>query len=132
METKRRIKIIFSIFGDYFDINEFTEIVGVEPTGAHHKGEKGKYTIYKETAWDYEIITNNEYFDNDLSIEFIKIFEKRKKIIEFREKNNLMIKIFVVFWIKDSLVPGLYLDKKFIAFLNALDAEVDIDGYLDI
>ena len=128
----KKIKIIFSIFGDDFDTNQFTKVVEVLPTNIHIKGNIGKYKVsYKETSWDYEMVTNQYELDN-LSDDLVSLFKQKKyKILNFKKENKLTIKFFLIFHVKNSIIPSLFLNRNFLDFLDFFNAEIDIDGYCD-
>lgn len=120
----------FSIFGDSFNITELTELIKIEPTKITVRGEKGKYSFYKETSWNYIIESNKLYLEYATKTIF-DVFNSKKEIIKrYINENNLKIKLEIIFNIYDSIVPSLYLENYFIEFLNFLKCEVDFDGYI--
>ncbi len=129
----KKIKIIFSIFGDLFDTNKFSKLIKILPTEVHIRGKIGKYrNRYKETSWDYEISTNKYELDY-LSNNFLKLFKKKQyQILKFKKENKLTIKIFILFYIEDEIVPSLFFNNDFLNFVNFLNAEIDMDGYCNI
>jgi len=126
-----KIKIIFNLFGDTFDMEQCNKIIGLQATKIREKEKEGEHkVIYKETSWSYTL-TTNQYELELLSNKLINLFDKKKyDILEFKNKNNLTVKVDIIFFIENEIVPSLFLNKDFLSFLNFFESEVDIDGYI--
>ena len=48
-----RIKLTFIVYGDMFDIDEFSKIINISPTEFAYKGDKLKFRISTDTFWKY-------------------------------------------------------------------------------
>ena len=46
-----RSKLTFIVYGDMFDIDEFSKIINISPTEFAYKGDKLKFRISTETFW---------------------------------------------------------------------------------
>ena len=44
-----RIKLTFIVYGDMFDIDEFSKIINISPTEFAYKGDKLKFRISTDT-----------------------------------------------------------------------------------
>jgi len=131
LNNKIIYKVYFSIFGNEFNLNVFNKIIGVIPSDTYIKGEMGKYARYKETSWSYVIEEYENLNLDDLTRRLLRIFDNKKELLKkYAEKNNLEIRFSVVFNIYDSIIPSLYIDKKFLNFLSFLNCDIDFDGYL--
>jgi len=51
-----RIKLTFIVYGDMFDVDEFSKIINISPTEFAYKGDKLKFRISTETFWKYSFI----------------------------------------------------------------------------
>ena len=47
------IRLSFCIYGDYFDVDKVTNIMGFPPTQTAYKGDQLKYRVSEETFWEY-------------------------------------------------------------------------------
>ena len=46
-----RSKLTFIVYGDMFDIDEFSKIINISPTEFAYKGDKLKFRISTDTFW---------------------------------------------------------------------------------
>ena len=53
-KEKTNIKLTFIVYGEMFDIEQLTRIIGVTPTDQAYKGDQLKYRISEETFWEYK------------------------------------------------------------------------------
>lgn len=134
MDISTKLNIILSVFGDRFNPDELTKLIGVDPTEIEIKGEKNekyKSLKYKQTSWNYSTGYTETLDPDDL---FKLIFEKFKdnaeKILAFSQKNQLDIKFFIVLKINHGQCPSLYFNNTFIDLTHKLNAEIDIDIYV--
>ncbi|WP_052259346.1 DUF4279 domain-containing protein [Flavobacterium sp. KMS] len=135
MVAKTHIKLIFSIYGDVFNSNEFTELVGISPTACWNKGDliknnkKEKKRI--ESAWEYSINNIETIYFEEISDEFVKLFnEKVEKILLFKKKNKLAIKFDIVLEIVKDNGVVMSFNRDFLEVVNRLGAEIEIDTYV--
>ena len=47
------IRLSFCIYGDYFEMDRVTDIIGLTPTQTAYKGDQLKYRVSEETFWEY-------------------------------------------------------------------------------
>ncbi|MBN8587557.1 MAG: DUF4279 domain-containing protein [Rhodothermia bacterium] len=125
------IKLIFSVFGDFFDPHELTEYLQVKPSSIHTKGNPihGRNNLfYQESAWDFTVLSRSSLDVESITEEFLSIFlPKMDKIAAYTQKNSLRSKIFLVIKIQEQQTPSIYLNTNFIKFLERIKAEVDCD-----
>lgn len=133
---KTSIEIYISIFWDYFNIDELSNLLNIIPTSSWYKWNRDtkfpNAPPKKETSWDYSFWTFETYFLDEICFKIIKKFTPKISIInEFIKKNNLEIKIFIIPIVENQLTPSLFFNKKFINFIYKLNAEIDIDMYIN-
>lgn len=114
----------FSISGKDFDTKTFTKLVQISPT------EVGESRL-DEKFWEYKIEANDSDQDLDKAIEkLMQIFKpKSNEIQTYASQKGLYIKIFVVIHSKNNEDNGVFLNHKFIKFLNDIGTELEIDIY---
>ena len=127
-----KINVELSIFGDHFDTEELTNILGVLPTSTSSKGDIIRENLtYKETSWNYSTgLTESWHFDEIMEI-IIRRFENKEHLIaSYAQEHNLESKIFAVIEIEKDRAPSIVLDRRIIGFSTAIDAIFDIDTYV--
>lgn len=119
----------FSFDAEYFDTNEITEKLNIEPTSVMIK----KDPIPKSTAWVYQIDAGNKIDLEVLLKKLIDIFEPKIEIIKYlKDKLNLTTRIQFLVDIDsypDASTPYFGLNKRTIDFLAKTETEVDFDLY---
>ena len=119
------------VAGELFSPEEFTQLVGIEPTAFGLKGGPGKYRKNLESFWEYKLKKTDalEGVEDGLSA-LIKLFEgKAGKICQYTHSHTLCIKIFVVIESKNRECTGVSLHQDFITFLNKIGACFEVDTY---
>ncbi|MDR1285831.1 MAG: DUF4279 domain-containing protein [Campylobacteraceae bacterium] len=120
-----RVKLDFSIFGDCFDVEEFSNLLQVKPKDFWLKDENKK-----ETCWKYSYGYKRIYYSQKLSARFIKQFAPlAKKISEYAAKNSLNVKVDITAECFYSQKPAITFNKSFLRLLAKLNAEVDVNLY---
>ena len=132
MENKTTIRAYLSLFSDHFPLEDVTERLGVQPTSTYRKGDKGKYSIKKETSWDFETEEMYTLYVSEPINEILDIFESKINLInEIKNDYDLTIKLFIVIVIEDNCSPAIIIDHRLVSFLHAISAEIDIDQYIN-
>ena len=130
---KSKIKLIFVIFGDLLNPQDFTHLIDIKPTAFWKIGDKiqSRNDLFrKESAWQYEIGFTESLFFQDISTLFISIFENKIKLIEkYIKLNSLEVKFYIVCEMGNYETPALFFDRLFLNIVNILNAEIDIDLY---
>jgi hypothetical protein len=129
-----KIKLSFSVFGDSFDPELLDEIVGIENTSYHRKGEiipNRPNLCRKETHWEFSTgFVQSLHFD-EVSEELVDVLEKKAELIlNYVNHYRLEVKLFVVIKIVGDNKPSVYMDKRFLHLMNLFNAEIDMDLYL--
>lgn len=135
MDNKTHIKLIFSIYGDVLDSDEFTELIGISPTAYWNKGDsikdnkKEKKRI--ESAWEYVVNNMETIYFEEISNEFVKLFnDKVEDILLFKKNNKLTIKFDIVLEIVKDDGVVMSFNRDFLEIVNKLGAEIETDTYV--
>ncbi|WP_342573689.1 DUF4279 domain-containing protein [Solibacillus sp. FSL K6-1781] len=128
------IRTYFSIFGDEFPLDEFTNKIGITPTVVRTKGEiykigKTQHKSYT-TTWTYEIDYCLTSDPTSQINKLVDIFSNKVNIINYYLKEfNLDSKIAIILVFPES--SGLLLNQKLIKFANEINSEYEFDFYCD-
>jgi hypothetical protein len=138
MEVRRMIhnsnnegEVYFGLFGDDFDPDEVTALVGIEPTKTARKGNP----IPKQASW---ILSTGMIEDDvidvyEMSSEIIEKLEPLKnQIIEVMKKYELEAVLEVVLKVTSDdskSTPAIGFEANVIKFLSDVDAFIDVDTY---
>jgi len=130
------IKVYISIFWDTFNIEELTKILWITPTESYYKWDKSLIfktaPIRKETCWEYSTLSIETYELDKVFIIIVNTFKKKIDLInKFVKENNLFVKLFIVPIIENWITPTLYFNREIIDFAYNLNAEIDIDMYVN-
>lgn len=121
--------LYFSFDAEYFDTEEITKELNIQPTSLMIKKEP----VPKSTAWKYQINAGSEIDLEKYLEKLIDIFEtKIDIIIQLKDKLNLTTRIQFVIDIDinpDASIPYFGLNKRAIDFLGKTETEVDFDLY---
>jgi hypothetical protein len=125
-------KVYFGLYGDNFEPDEITEMIGLEPTSTNSKGDP----LPKKHSWKFGLDEiEADYIDiYEMSSELVsKLKPVSSKIVEAKEKFNLELVLQVVLWIStDETIstPAIGFESDVIDFLDKVGATIDIDTYL--
>lgn len=131
-----KIKLRFIVYGDDWNPIELTKLIDLIPTDYWIKDEIiEKYlpniVKRKETGWEYDFGTIQSLYLEEITGEFVRLFQSRiDKISSFMVSNNLFSKLFVVPEIASNEVPALFFDREILNMLYQLRTEIDIDLYI--
>ncbi|PIE85536.1 hypothetical protein CSA08_01385 [Candidatus Gracilibacteria bacterium] len=133
---KTNIEMILSIFGDSFDVNDFTKIIGITPTVTWSKGdlnvEYPSRPSRQETHWGYSTGSIESYNMDDISKKILQLFGNKIEILKsFITHHNLYVKIYIVPIIENNNIPSFYFDREFLKFVYKIGAEIDMDMYIN-
>ncbi|GAA2147298.1 DUF4279 domain-containing protein [Glycomyces algeriensis] len=118
-------------------VEEMSKIAGIAPDISLGKGQIRSGSIVsipaKESSWKIR-----EFGDREVPLEevidrlFVRVFRMRESFIALREA-GCEITLELVQWMSESDPhgPGFHLDAGMLHFLAEIDAEVDVDLYLD-
>jgi len=125
------IKLTFIIYGDMFNIDEFSEIINISPTDFAYKGDKLKFRVSTDTFWKYSFKDIISLYIGDSLKPLEKIVSPRiEEISSFIHKNNLKsIMRFKVETNKEPS-PAIVFDNNIVKLLYKLNASIDLDLYI--
>ncbi len=144
MKPEGKIQVYLSIYGDYFNPNELTNLLNIKPIKSYIKGEEiplnknskklpgAKPRKYIETVWSYGSGCIQDY-DSEKACKLIedKIKDKTPIINNFVKKYNLEVKLSVVPWFAKDHSPVISFSKSMIKMLAELSADIDLDVYFN-
>lgn len=129
--TMNEGEVYFALFGDEFEPDEVTKIIGIEPTKIWRKGSP----IPRFTFWKYSTgKVENEVVDvYEMSSSLIaKLAPHVDNIVKAKEMFKLQAVLEVVLTITpddSKSTPAIGFELEVIAFLNRVGATIDIDTY---
>ena len=125
------IKLTFIIYGDMFNIDEFSEIINISPTDFAYKGDKLKFRVSTDTFWKYSFKDIISLYIGDSLKPLEKIVSPRiEEISSFIHKNNLKsIMRFKVETNKEPS-PAIVFNNNIVKLLYKLNASIDLDLYI--
>ena len=126
-----RSKLTFIVYGDMFDIDEFSKIINISPTEFAYKGDKLKFRISTDTFWKYSFKDIISLYVEDSLKPLEKIVTPRiEEISSFMQKNNLKsIMRFKVETNKEP-APAIVFENNIINLLSKLNSSIDLDLYI--
>ncbi|WP_314238854.1 DUF4279 domain-containing protein [Capnocytophaga leadbetteri] len=126
-----RIKLTFIVYGDMFDIDEFSKIINISPTEFAYKGDKLKFRISTETFWQHSFKDIISLYVEDSLKPLEKIVTQRiEELSSFIQKNNLKsIMRFKVETNKEP-APAIVFENNTINLLSKLNSSIDLDLYI--
>jgi len=128
-------RVYFALYGDDFDPEEITQLLGLKPTSTERKGEKASNRLPKFSSW---MLSTENFVDEcidvyEMASEITKQIEPKKdQILELIKKFNAFAKLQVVLSISidDSVsTPAIGFDAETTKFLGDIGAFIDIDTY---
>ena len=133
--SQSKSHVYFALQGDDFDPDEVTNSLGIEPTDAWKKGDKGKYLPnQKYSCWKWSTGTGREKIFIDTLVD--EVIEKLKSKVEvinnLKEKYHLASVLEIVMYIDtnpEESTPALGHDLKTIQFLYLTQTITDVDIY---
>ena len=126
-----RSKLTFIVYGDMFDIDEFSKIINISPTEFAYKGDKLKFRISTETFWQHSFKDIISLYVEDSLKPLEKIVTQRiEELSSFIQKNNLKsIMRFKVETNKEP-APAIVFENNTINLLSKLNSSIDLDLYI--
>lgn len=140
-EFTPEIRLIFSVFGDELDPQEFSKFSELTPTATWSKGDpltkwpniegEGKLTK-KETCWELTLGPVHAWSVEDQIADFIKNFSPRSDVIaQYIQEKNLESTVNLVVSMEQNKTPAIYFDTKFLDLVNKLRSEIGFDLYVN-
>ena len=125
------IRLSFCIYGDYFEVDRVTDIIGLTPTETAYKGDQLKYRVSEETFWEYKFPPIETLYISDC----LDVFEQTahsflKELSAFIKTHQLTTLFQFCVNIYNEEVPALSFDTSAIDLLHQLNGWIDIDQYI--
>lgn len=132
MEINSNIKIEFYFIGDWFDIKDITNAMGIEPSDTREKDSFPPEGL-AHTEWSIGICAKN---CNSISEPFTNLLKrlegKEQTILSLCHKYHIRAGFNVVIHMEDGCGPEIVLIKEIISFAAAVQAEIGFDIYNDM
>ena len=125
------IRLSFCIYGDYFDVDRVTDIIGLLPTQTAYKGDRLKYRVSEETFWEYNFAPlETLLIEDNLEVFAAQVMPCLPALSSFIKAFALTSKLLVCVEMspKESC-PAIVFDNKILDILHRLNAWIDIDMY---
>lgn len=126
------VMVNFRILGKDFNPDDLTSILNITPSSQWLKGEIIRPNIVRKySCW----IIGTEYEEScDINVQLKKVLkkisERKRELIDLREKLDLQYRLDVVINIENNEKPAIYLNSDVIEFANDIKAEFDFDLYI--
>lgn len=129
--------VYFTLYGDYFPLEEFTKEIGINPTNAYKQGEEfiiGKHKLVRdETAWRLETDAILTDFPQEPINQIIdSLFDSAAIIKKYKERFNLKCHIMTVIYFNSYQTRGLVINHRLIEFAHKVGAEYQFDIYNNV
>ena len=125
------IRLSFCIYGDYFDVDKVTNIMGFPPTQTAYRGDQLKYRVSEETFWEYNFAPiETLLIEDNLQVFADKVTPCLEELTSFIKAFALTSKLlFCVEMSPEESCPAIVFDNKILELLHRLNAWIDIDMY---
>ena len=126
------IKLTFIVYGDIFDVDEFSKIIGKSPTDFAYKNDMLKYRRSTETFWEYsfqEVIS--PYIEESIRCFENVITPSFETVSSFIKKNNLKSKMLFKIETNKEPSPAIVFNNNIINLLNKINGWIDLDLYIN-
>jgi hypothetical protein len=125
------IGLTFCVYGEYFDLEALTRIIGFPPTDKAYKGDALKHRISEETFWEYKFPPIKTLYISDC----LDVFEQTvhpflEELSAFIKTHQLTALFQFCVNIYNEEVPALSFDTSAIDLLHQLNGWIDIDQYI--
>lgn len=133
---KTNIGLTFRITADRFDTDLISQQLNIQPTKTRIKGNRisqnntHKYTF---TSWELGSTRQDSMDINDSLNQIIVLLKgKEDKLLAIKQQLHDVNFIFGFFvYVENSEIPSIYFKTSSIAFINSIQAEIDIDFYIN-
>ena len=125
------IRLSFCIYGDYFEVDRVTDIIGLSPTQTAYKGDQLKYRVSEETFWEYNFAPiETLLIEDNLQVFAAQVTPCLEALSSFIKAFALTSKLlFRVEMSPEESCPAIVFDNKILELLHRLNAWIDIDMY---
>lgn len=124
----------FTLYGEDFPLEEFTEAIGISPTKAHRLGDEyiRRETKRKhfETVWHLGIdYVYTDHPEEVIEMLVAKLHNSVDTINSYKERYKLECKLVAVINFKTAQTRGLLISPKLVEFANKVGAPFEFDIY---
>ena len=125
------IRLSFCIYGDYFEVDRVTDIIGLSPTETAYKGDPLKYRVSEETFWEYNFAPiETPLIEDNLQVFAAQVMPCLPALSSFIKAFALTSKLlFCVEMSPEESCPAIVFDNRILDILHRLNAWIDIDMY---
>ena len=125
------IRLSFCIYGDYFEVDRVTDIIGLTPTETAYKGDRLKYRVSEETFWEYNFAPlETLLIEDNLQVFAAQVMPCLQALSSFIREFSLTSKLlFCVEMSPEESCPAIVFDNRILDILHRLNAWIDIDMY---
>ena len=125
------IRLSFCIYGDYFDVDKVTDIIGLSPTETAYKGDQLKYRVSEETFWEYNFAPlETLLIEDNLQVFAAQVMPCLETLSSFIKAFSLTSKLlFCVEMSPEESCLAIVFDNRILDILHRLNAWIDIDMY---
>ncbi|OCS83472.1 hypothetical protein A6M13_15845 [Caryophanon tenue] len=116
-----------------FPLDSVTNKLQIEPNCAYKKGDVLKEPHLRPfTAWEYHTETQSNWDVNDVLQPLVTTFQNKVTAInELKAEYDLSVRIYLVVSIINGETPGLCIYSDVAHFISAINADLDIDMWID-
>ena len=121
-KEKTNIKLTFIVYGEMFDIEQLTRIIGETPTDQAYKGDQLKYRISEETFWEYNFAPiETLLIEDNLQVFAAQVMPCLEELASFIKAFSLTSKLlFCVEMSPEESCPAIVFDNKILDILHRL------------
>ncbi|HHN8460649.1 TPA: DUF4279 domain-containing protein [Morganella morganii] len=130
---KTTVRVYFSIYGDFFDVDDVTQRLCLQPSEVKIKGciPDGKKRPNIETAWKLSTGDEVSHDINDQLDKVITLLDgKDNQLQSIKNQYNVRFIFSLIVKIENGEKPGMYFNTEKLDFISKIGAEIDIDLYI--
>ncbi|GAA0332868.1 DUF4279 domain-containing protein [Morganella psychrotolerans] len=131
--NKTTVKAEFSIYGDDFNPDEITELLGISPMEVNLKGTINGTRKRPSTETNWSIYTRKEesYDVKEQTRKIISILNDKVIILnEIKKKYNISFMLSLLIEVENGEKPAIYWTPETNYFLGSIGAESSVDIYI--
>lgn len=125
------VEVYFALYGNSFDPNEVTRLVGLEPTSIRCEASRNP----KYLSWNFSSgkIQNDLIDVYDMSSALVsRLSPYVERIAKVKQQLGLEAVLQVVLWIttdESKSTPAIGFEPEVVSFLSTVGASIDVDTY---
>lgn len=129
------VRVEFTLYGDDWPVEAFTEEIGIKPTTCYKKGDTYKPDFSRfETVWSIQTEDMKIRYKEEEDREFFETIIRQLRphiplINKYRAKYQLEAKFFALYSFYWAQTPGMRVEPEVITFAHEIGAYIDV--YID-